>query len=118
MNTPMPGSRGGQGHQLSGGVTVESGQYPGLRHALGSPAALKAWLDRHRVDLVVLREAYAPYDSRIGRASGHWQPDLVAKYADLSLNNLTTAQLERVGFRLEQRQQGVRIYLRTRAAPR
>ena len=98
--------------------TVESGQYPGLRHALGSPAALKAWLDRHRVDLVVLREAYAPYDSRIGRASGHWQPDLVAKYADLSLNNLTTAQLERVGFRLEQRQQGVRIYLRTRAAPR
>ena len=98
--------------------TVESGQYPGLRHALGSPAALKAWLDGHRVDLVVLREAYAPYDSRIGRASGHWQPDLVARYADLSLNNLTTAQLERVGFRLERRQQGVRIYLRTRAAPR
>jgi hypothetical protein len=98
--------------------TVESGQYPGLRHALGSPAALKAWLDGHRVDLVVLREAYAPYDSRIGRASGHWQPDPAARYADLSLNNLTTAQLERVGFRLERRQQGVRIYLRTRAAPR
>ncbi|MBW4532016.1 MAG: hypothetical protein KME02_15130 [Aphanothece saxicola GSE-SYN-MK-01-06B] len=98
--------------------TVESGQYPGLRRALGSPAALKAWLDRNRVDLVVLRGDYAPYLSRIARASNHWQPDLVSSYADLSLNSLTTAQLQRAGFRLERREQGMRIYLRTRAAPR
>ena len=98
--------------------TVETGQYPGLRSALGSPATLRAWLDERRVDVVVLREAYVPYASRIARASNHWQPDLVSRYADLSLNSLTTSQLQRVGFRLERREQGVRIYLRTRAAPR
>ncbi len=98
--------------------TVESGQYPGLRHALGSPASLRDWLDGNRVDLVVLRDAYVPYESRIGRASGHWQPNLLSSYADLSLNSLTTAQLQRVGFRLVRREQGMRIYLRTRAAPR
>lgn len=98
--------------------TVESGQYPGLRRALGSPASLRKWLDGNRVDLVVLREAYAPYDSRIGRASNHWQPNLVSSYADLSLNSLTTAQLQRVGFRLVRREHGMRIYLRTRAASR
>ncbi len=98
--------------------TVESGQFPGLRQALGSPASLRAWLDERRVDVVVLREAYVPYASRIARASNHWQPDLVSRYADLSLNSLTTSQLQRVGFRLERREQGVRIYLRTRAAPR
>ena len=97
--------------------TVESGQYPGLRRALGSPVALRAWLDRNRVDLVVLREAYAPYVSRIAQASNHWQPDLITSYADLSLNSLTTAQLQRVGFRLVRREQGMRVYLRTRAAP-
>lgn len=98
--------------------TVESGQFPGLRQALGSPASLRAWLNGHQVDLVVLREAYVPYVSRIARASNHWQPDLVSRYADLSLNSLTTPQLQRVGFRLVRRGQGVRIYLRTRAAPR
>ncbi len=98
--------------------TVEAGQYPGLRRALESPAALRTWLDGNRVDLVVLREAYTPYVSRIARASNHWQPDLVASYADLSLNSLTTAQLKRVGFRLVRREQGMRIYLRTRAVPR
>ena len=98
--------------------TVESGQYPGLRSALGSPVALRAWLDGNRVDLVVLREAYVPYVSRIARASNHWQPDLVSSYADLSLNSLTTAQLQRVGFRLVRQEQGMRMYLRTRAAPR
>jgi hypothetical protein len=98
--------------------TVESGQFPGLRQALGSPASLRAWLDGHQVDLVVLREAYEPYVSRIARASNHWQPDLVSSYADLSLNSLTTPQLQRVGFRLVRRDQGVRIYLRTSVAPR
>ena len=98
--------------------TVESGQYPGLRQALGSPAALRAWLDGHQVDLVVLREAYVPYVSRIARASNHWQPDLVSRYADLSLNSLTTPQLQRVGFRLVRRDKGVRIYLRTSVASR
>ncbi len=98
--------------------TVESGQYPGLRQALGSPAALRAWLDGHQVDLVVLREAYVPYVSRIARASNHWQPDLVSSYADLSLNSLTTPQLQRVGFRLVRQEKGMRLYLRTRAAPR
>jgi hypothetical protein len=38
--------------------SVESGQYPGMRSALGLPAALGAWLDRNRVDLVVLRGDY------------------------------------------------------------
>jgi hypothetical protein len=98
--------------------TVESGQYPGLHRALGSPAALKAWLDGHRVDLVVLRDAYVPYESRIARASNHWQPDLVSSYAHLSLNTLTTARLQRVGFRLVRHEQGLRVYLRTPAAPR
>ncbi|WP_323355999.1 hypothetical protein [Cyanobium gracile] len=98
--------------------TVESGQYPGLRRAMGSPAALGAWLDRNRVDLVVLREYDAPYVSRIAQASNHWQPDLVSSYAHLSLNSLTTAQLQRVGFRLVRREHGMRIYLRTRSAPR
>jgi hypothetical protein len=98
--------------------TVESGQYPGLRPALGSPASLRDWLDGNRVDLVVLREAYVPYESRIGRASGHWQPNLLNSYADLSLNSLTTAQLQRVGFRLVRREYGMRIYLRTRGGPR
>ena len=98
--------------------TVESGQYPGLRRALGSPASLRDWLDGNRVDLVVLREAYVPYESRIGRASGHWQPNLLNSYADLSLNSLTTAQLQRVGFRLVRREHGMRIYLRTRGGPR
>lgn len=98
--------------------TVESGQYPGLRSALGSPAALGAWLDRNRVDLVVLREDAVPYVSRIALASNHWQPDLVSSYAHLSLNSLTTAQLQRVGFRLERQEQGMRIYLRSRAVPR
>ncbi len=98
--------------------TVESGQYPGLRSALGSPDTLRAWLDGNRVDLVVLREGYGPYVSRIARASNHWQPDLVSSYADLSLNSLTTAQLQRVGFRLERREHGVRIYLRTLGGPR
>jgi hypothetical protein len=99
-------------------ATVESGQYPGLRQALASPAALRAWLDGHQVDLVVLREAYVPYVSRIARASNHWQPDLVSRYAELSLNSLTTPQLQRVGFRLVRRDKGVRIYLRTSVAPR
>jgi hypothetical protein len=67
---------------------------------------------------VVLREAYVPYESRIGRASGHWQPNLLNSYADLSLNSLTTAQLQRVGFRLVRREYGMRIYLRTRGGPR
>ncbi len=98
--------------------TVEAGQYPGLRSALGSPITLRAWLDGNRVDLVVLREAYVPYVSRIAQASNHWQPDLVSSYADLSLNSLTTPQLQRVGFRLVRRDQGVRIYLRTSVAPR
>jgi hypothetical protein len=98
--------------------TVESGQYPGLRRALGSPASLGAWLDRNRVDLVVLRGDYAPYVSRIARASNHWQPNLISSYADLSLNSLTTAQLQQVGFRLVRREHGMRIYLRTRAASR
>jgi len=98
--------------------TVELGQYPGLRRALGSPASLRDWLDGNRVDLVVLREAYVPYESRIGRASGHWQPNLLNSYADLSLNSLTTAQLQRVGFRLVRREHGMRIYLRTRGGPR
>ncbi len=98
--------------------TVESGQYPGLRRAVGSPAALGVWLDRNHVDLVVLRGDYAPYVSRIAQASNHWQPNLVSSYADLSLNSLTTAQLERVGFRLVRREHGMRIYLRTRAASR
>ncbi|WP_259725691.1 hypothetical protein [Synechococcus sp. CS-1332] len=98
--------------------TVESGQYPGLRLALGSPAALRAWLDDHGVDLVVLREAYTPYMSRIAQASNHWQPDLITSYADLSLNSLTTAQLQRVGFRLVKQERGLRIYLRTPVAPR
>jgi hypothetical protein len=98
--------------------TVETGQYPGLRHALASSADLKAWLEEHRVDLVVLRDAYVPYESRIARASNHWQPDLLTSYADLSLNTLTTAQLSRVGFRLVDHEHGLRIYIRTPAAPR
>lgn len=98
--------------------TVETGQYSGLRSALGSPASLRAWLDGRRVDVVVLREAYVPYASRIARASNHWQPDLVSRYADLSLNSLTTHQLQRVGFRQVRRGQGVRIYIRTTVAPR
>jgi hypothetical protein len=96
---------------------VEAGQYPGLRRALASPAGLRAWLDEHRVDLVLLRDAYVPYESRIGRASNHWQPDLLSRYADLSLNSLTTVQLDRVGFRLVAHEHGLRIYLRTGAAP-
>ena len=98
--------------------TVETGQYPGLRHALASSADLKAWLEEHRVDLVVLRDAYVPYESRIARASNHWQPDLLTSYADLSLNTLTTEQLSRVGFRLVDHEHGLRIYIRTPAAPR
>jgi hypothetical protein len=98
--------------------TVETGQYSGLRSALGSPASLRAWLDERRVDVVVLREAYVPYASRIARASNHWQPDLVSRYADLSLNSLTTHQMQRVGFRQVRRGQGVRIYIRTTVAPR
>jgi hypothetical protein len=97
--------------------TVEAGQNPGLRRALASPAGLRVWLDEHRVDLVLLRDSYVPYESRIGRASNHWQPDLLSRYADLSLNGLTTAQLERVGFRLVAHEHGLRIYLRTGAAP-
>jgi len=97
--------------------TVEAGQYPGLRRALASPATLRVWLDAQRVDVVVLRDAYVPYESRIARASNHWQPDLLTSYAELSLNSLSTAQLRRVGFRLVRHEQGLRVYLRTRAAP-
>jgi hypothetical protein len=92
--------------------TVETGQYPGLRRAMASRAGLRAWLDAQRVDVVLLRDTYVPYESRIGRASNHWQADLLSRYADLSLNRLTTAQLERVGFRLVAHQHGMRVYLR------
>jgi hypothetical protein len=98
--------------------TVESGQYPGLRGALGSPAALRAWLDGARVDLVVLRDAYMPYESKVGRATHYWQSDLIPRYSELSLNSLSTAQLQRVGFRLVRHEHGLRLYLRTRATPR
>ncbi|MCP9797461.1 MULTISPECIES: hypothetical protein [Cyanophyceae] len=98
--------------------TVETGQYPGLRSALASPAALRAWLDGRRVDVVLLRDAYPPYESRIARASNHWQPDLVSRYGDLSINRLSTAQLARVGFPLVRHAHGMRLYLRTPPAPR
>ncbi|WP_094584356.1 MULTISPECIES: hypothetical protein [unclassified Synechococcus] len=97
--------------------TVETGQYPGLQSALGSPVTLRAWLDERRVDVVVLRDAYVPYESRIARASTHWQPDLLSRYGDLSLNRLSTAQLARVGFQLVRHEHGIRVYLRTQAAP-
>ncbi|KEF41075.1 MAG: hypothetical protein ER33_13450 [Cyanobium sp. CACIAM 14] len=97
--------------------TVEDGQYPGLRRALASPSRLRAWLDAHGVELVLLRDRYVPYVSRIGQASNHWQPDLLSRYADLSLNSLSTAQLERVGFRLVAHEHGMRIYRRVPAAP-
>ena len=98
-------------------TTVETGQYPGLLSALGSTAALRAWLDERRVDVVVLRDAYVPYESRIARASNHWQPDLISRYGDLSLNRLSSAQLARVGFQLVRHEHGMRVYLRTPAAP-
>ncbi|KAF0654365.1 hypothetical protein L107_05050 [Cyanobium sp. Copco_Reservoir_LC18] len=101
-----------------GASSVETGQYPGLRPAIGSPAALRAWLDERRVDVVVLRDAYPPYESRIARASNHWQPDLISRYGDLSINRLSTAQLARVGFLLVRHEHGMRVYLRTPPAPR
>jgi len=100
-----------------GASSVETGQYPGLRPAIGSPAALRAWLDDRRVDVVVLRDAYPPYESRIAQASNHWQPDLISRYGDLSLNRLSTAQLARVGFQLVRHEHGMRVYLRTQAGP-
>ncbi len=98
--------------------TVETGQFPGLLSAMGSPVALRAWLDERRVDVVVLRDAYPPYESRIARASNHWQPDLISRYGDLSLNRLSTAQLARVGFQLVRHEHGMRVYVRTPPAPR
>jgi hypothetical protein len=67
---------------------------------------------------VVLRDAYPPYESRIARASNHWQPDLVSRYGDLSINRLSTAQLARVGFPLVRHAHGMRLYLRSPPAPR
>ena len=97
--------------------SVETGQYPGLLSALNSTAALRAWLDERGVDVIVLRDAYVPYESRIARASNHWQPDLLSRYGDLSLNRISTEQLARVGFQLERHEHGMRVYLRTPAAP-
>ena len=97
--------------------SVETGQYPGLLSALNSTAALRAWLDERGVDVIVLRDAYVPYESRIARASNHWQPDLLSRYGDLSLNRISTEQLARVGFQLERHEHGMLVYLRTPAAP-
>ncbi len=64
------------------------------------------------MDVVLLRDAYPPYESRIARSSNHWQPDLLSRYGDLSLNRLSTAQLARVGFALVKHEHGMRVYLR------
>jgi hypothetical protein len=101
-----------------GAATVEAGQYPGLLRALGTSATLQAWLDERRVDVVVLRDAYPPYESRIGLATNHWQPDLLSRFGDLSLNRLSTAQLAQVGFQLVRHEHGMRLYLRTPRVPR
>jgi hypothetical protein len=101
-----------------GAASMEAGQYPGLLSALDSPAALRFWLDERRVDVVLLRDAYPPYASPIARASNHWQPDLISRYGDLSLNRLSTARLAGVGFQLVLHEHGMRVYLRTPSAPR
>ncbi len=99
-------------------TVVEAGQYPGLADAMTSSRRLNTWFDRHRVGVLLLRDDYIPYESRIAMASSHWQPDLVSTYEELALNRLTPAQLRASGFQLVSREQGFRIYLRVASPAR